>query len=77
MPPSDLSSCIFEVFASVLPGEVDADTDFFDAGGDSMAAEQVLMTLSSRLGLDLPGWLLLDHPTVTSLSAALSDIMRG
>lgn len=77
MPAPDLSGHILEVFASVLPGDVDADTDFFDAGGDSMAAEQVLMALSSHVGLDLPGWLLLDHPTVTTLSAALADIMRG
>jgi acyl carrier protein len=51
-----------------VPGD---DEDFFDAGGDSLAAENVLLTLSAQLSTELPGWVLLDHPTVRGLAAAL------
>jgi hypothetical protein len=57
--------------AKALNQEIAENEDFFDAGGDSLAAEQVLLSLSASLQFDVPGWLLLDHPSAAELAAAI------
>ncbi|MET9107938.1 MupA/Atu3671 family FMN-dependent luciferase-like monooxygenase [Streptomyces zhihengii] len=48
-----------------------ADEDFFDLGGDSIAAIRVVAELNSRLGGSLPVNLVYLHPTVDALASAL------
>jgi hypothetical protein len=55
-------------FADTLGRPIPDSEDFFTAGGDSLAAEHVMTTLSAALSLDLPVWLLLDHPTAPDLA---------
>jgi thioesterase domain-containing protein/NADP-dependent 3-hydroxy acid dehydrogenase YdfG len=43
------------------------DDDFFDLGGDSLLAVQVVYRMGSVLGRDLPGHLLIEHPTLGSV----------
>lgn len=72
MPDTTLEDRIRAAFAEALgtlPGD---DEDIFDAGADSLAVENVLSGLSADLSMDLPGWILLDNPTVRSLAAALA-----
>lgn len=69
---TDLVHTIATLFAEVLDRDVQPGDDFFDLGGDSLAAEELLTRLSARLGTDLPGWLLLDHPSPEALADILS-----
>ncbi|MBT9491179.1 MAG: amino acid adenylation domain-containing protein [Paucibacter sp.] len=48
------------------------DDDFFDLGGDSLAALSILGALEDSLGRPLPLQLLTEHPTVARLAQALS-----
>ncbi|WGW03640.1 acyl carrier protein [Tropicibacter oceani] len=74
MKAEQLQALVQKGFSEVLGRDVDAQTDFFDAGGDSLAAERLLLGLSKALGVELAGWMVLDHPTPEALSAALGQI---
>ena len=69
----DLQTEIQKIFSDVLNLTVGVNQDFFAAGGDSLAVEQVLTAISARLSIDVPGWALLDHPSASALAAFLSD----
>lgn len=71
MTPDGIADTVREAFAEALGRAISDADDFFAAGGDSFAAEQALTALSVRLSLDLPVWLLLDHPTVGEFAAAI------
>lgn len=74
---TDLAPRIAAAFSQVFGREVGADADFFELGGDSLAAEDLLTLLSACLDMDLPGWLLLDHPTPKALARVIADSARG
>jgi hypothetical protein len=65
-----LQAIILDIFIDALGLPLGADEDFFAAGGDSLMAEQVLAALSARLSQEVPGWLLIDHPTAATLAGA-------
>ncbi|MCV2352100.1 non-ribosomal peptide synthetase [Paucibacter sp. Y2R2-4] len=46
--------------------------NFFDLGGDSLAALSILGSMEERLGRTLPLQLMADHPTIAELAQALS-----
>jgi acyl carrier protein len=48
---SDVLRVVIEIYRSVLPAgtEVDADTDFFDAGGHSMTAARAVARIRQAL----------------------------
>jgi acyl carrier protein len=71
-----LNQLVRTAFTEALKIQVDDETAFFDAGGDSLAAETVLTSLSKDLGFELPGWLLLDYQTVPELSAAILEMTK-
>ena len=48
------------------------EQNFFDLGGDSLAALAILGAMEERLGRRLPLQLIVDHPTVRQLAFALS-----
>ncbi|SBT65696.1 Non-ribosomal peptide synthetase component F [Micromonospora sediminicola] len=65
---------IAEVWRQVLRiDEVARYDDFFDLGGDSLLAGQVLNRLRRRAGTRLPLRLLFDHPRLADLAVALSS----
>lgn len=66
-----LSTLIRQFMSDALGHELAEDANFFDAGGDSLGAEEVLSALAAHLKTEIPGWLLLDHPTATGLAHAL------
>ena len=51
---------------------VGLEQNFFDLGGDSLAALAILGAMEERLGRRLPLQLIVDHPTVRQLAFALS-----
>ncbi len=72
-PDQGLEAGIAEVFSSVLRvAPVGRDDDFFDLGGDSLAAEQIAMALKARLDVDLPLSALFDHTTPGELAGWIS-----
>ncbi|MEU9075078.1 non-ribosomal peptide synthetase [Kitasatospora sp. NPDC048538] len=50
------------------------DADFFDLGGNSLAAARVRSRLSAATGVEVPLHLVFDHPTVASLAAAVAAL---
>ncbi|HEY9313897.1 amino acid adenylation domain-containing protein, partial [Williamsia sp.] len=67
----DVQEALAELFADVLgiPAvEIGADHNFFDLGGTSLTATQLVSRVNRHLGTDLPVKMVFDHPTVTALA---------
>lgn len=47
--------------------------NFFDLGGDSLAAVTLLASIEKMVGHKVPFYLVTEHPTIESLAAALTD----
>ena len=67
-----LQSIVNCLVADVIGEGVDADTPLMDAGLNSAAAIQLTTALEETLAADLPGTLVFDYPTVTSLVTYLT-----
>ncbi|MGH9028911.1 MAG: phosphopantetheine-binding protein, partial [Acidimicrobiales bacterium] len=53
--------------------EIDLDDDFFEIGGDSLRALSLVTEISRHLKLDVPVWLVVEHPTVRAMARALGE----
>lgn len=49
-------------------------SDFYEAGGDSMTAFQIVRRLSSAMGVEVPVALVFACPTPADLAAAVGDL---
>lgn len=68
----DMQDAVAAAFAGVFPAaEVTPDSDFFDLGGDSVAALQLTLHLEDVLGWPVHPSLLIHHPVVSALAEAL------
>jgi acyl carrier protein len=76
---SSMRQFVREAWIDVLGDDRFADVDrFFDIdGGDSLTAVQVMVTMSSRLASPLAVRLILTHPTVEELAAAIAKEVVG
>ena len=78
VPLSEIGTEIAQVWSKVLkqpkPGEND---DFFDAGGDSLAAQTFVLDLEERLNVTLPANILFESPTFTELETAVSKLIAS
>ncbi|SEK57678.1 amino acid adenylation domain-containing protein [Nonomuraea pusilla] len=73
-PRTDLESLLAEVLGTVLGVEkVGVDDSFFDLGGQSLLALNLVSALREAHGLDLPVHVLFETPTVAGLAAYLGD----
>jgi amino acid adenylation domain-containing protein len=71
--PTALEDSVREVWAEVLgAGDYDSGTAFFDAGGDSLTAMQVVSRLRARHGALSMGTFL-SVPTISGVARALAD----
>jgi acyl carrier protein len=52
---------------------IDPDENFFDLGGDSLRAVELMAEIETLSGRELPVTLLFEAPSVSALSAALHD----
>jgi long-chain acyl-CoA synthetase len=77
-PRSDLERAIAAVWGEVLDvGMVGAGDNFFDIGGDSLAATRIAAELRERLGVDLDTVAVFEAPTVAELAEHLRDSGAG
>ncbi|WP_157535112.1 non-ribosomal peptide synthetase [Nocardia inohanensis] len=78
-PATPVEEIVAGVFADVLGVErVGADDDFFELGGNSLVATQVVARLGAAVGGRVPVRALFETPTVTALATAIeSQTRRG
>lgn len=68
------SELVGNLWREMLPvTTLDPDANFFDAGGSSLLAMQMLARLERSLNREIPLAILIDHPTVSGLAKALCD----
>jgi enterobactin synthetase component F len=73
-----MEALVAEVFGAVFPdARIGPDSDFFDLGGDSVAAMQVVLHLEERLARPVHPSSLLHNPEVAQLAAALAAETAG
>ncbi|MFI6367083.1 amino acid adenylation domain-containing protein [Nocardia sp. NPDC050630] len=70
-PASPGEEIVASVFADVLDigGPVGADDDFFELGGDSLAATRVAARIGAALDATIPASMIFEAPTVARLAA--------
>jgi amino acid adenylation domain-containing protein len=75
-PATPTERTVIDVWATVLGPDhrPSPTTHFFEAGGHSLHATQVMARLRDRLGLDLPLRLLFENPTPRALAARLDEL---
>ena len=72
-PPRDeVEERLVRLWRDVLEVPVGVDDDFYDLGGDSLAAAEVIAALEADTGRSLSGSLLLRAPTIAQLAVALN-----
>jgi natural product biosynthesis luciferase-like monooxygenase protein len=71
--PGALVGAVHDSFAKALGVAVDDDVSFFDLGGDSLVAVQVVLDLRAELGCDLSLRDFVNNPTVRHLTSLLAS----
>ncbi len=75
-PESDLERSIVSIWERVLRTEpISTDDDFFALGGDSLAALEMMSSLSEVTQQDLPDDLAFHHSTPRSLAIAIGELV--
>lgn len=77
-PASKLERELLAAWEDVLPQRpIGVHDNFFDLGGDSLAAVNILVGIEQRLGRRVPMYFLTEYPTIERLAAALVDEPGG
>jgi acyl-CoA synthetase (AMP-forming)/AMP-acid ligase II/acyl carrier protein len=73
-PHGGIEAAVLAVWREVLArADFGLGEDFFDLGGHSLAAAQVVSRLRDLFAVELPVTAVFDHPTVVELAAAVQD----
>lgn len=78
--PDELPELVAAIFRDVLRDDtLDADSDFFEAGGDSLAAFQITARIGAAVGTEVAVALVFAYPTPAELASvvALDDAAAG
>jgi acyl carrier protein len=68
---------VTSIWSGVLSSDdIDADTDFFAAGGNSMTATLAIYRLRDWFGIDLPLMLIFEFSTVAELARAIDELIE-
>jgi amino acid adenylation domain-containing protein len=74
-PEGELEEMIADIWSELLAiDRIGRSDNFFEIGGHSLLAMQVMTRIQSLLSVDVPIQWLFDHPTVAQLSAELDDL---
>ncbi|HEY0844904.1 MAG TPA: amino acid adenylation domain-containing protein [Noviherbaspirillum sp.] len=73
---NELERRLLEIWRELLPSQVDADTDFFVAGGNSLLAMGAARRIAQQLGHTCAALQFFQTPTVRTMAAALA-MSRG
>ena len=77
VPRSDIEKLLTEIWAEVLAVDrVGIHDNFFDLGGDSLAASRVLSRVLQSFKLQLPVKALFDAPTVARMAEVVNEAHR-
>lgn len=75
-PRTSLERYLTRIWNEVLGLEkTGVDDDFFDLGGHSVLAAQVVTRIKATLGLDLPPHILFEKPTVSELAVLVTKML--
>ncbi|MBN8955412.1 MAG: AMP-binding protein [Rhizobiales bacterium] len=73
-PVSNLESALLRLWRETLESEaVGLDDDFFEMGGDSLMAVEMLLEVEKIVGHSIPESMLVDHPTIAQLARGLAS----
>ncbi|MCZ4521274.1 amino acid adenylation domain-containing protein [Rhodococcus ruber] len=76
-PITDTEHLVAEIFAELLGSDrVGLDDNFFENGGNSLVATQVVARLGSALGKRLPARMVFESPTVVALAKSADSAGR-
>jgi acyl-coenzyme A synthetase/AMP-(fatty) acid ligase/thioesterase domain-containing protein/acyl carrier protein len=70
-PASDIERRLVEIWQELLEVPVGVGEDFFDLGGDSLLAMELLIEIEERLGCSLTPEALLETPTIRGLAKTI------
>ncbi|GAA2824294.1 acyl carrier protein [Kribbella solani] len=77
MTESEVQVAVAEVWAEVLGVEGASDArDFFELGGDSLKAIELLFALEQRVGVEVDAGQLLEHPSLGELQDYVASQSR-
>jgi SagB-type dehydrogenase family enzyme len=75
---SKLEDVVLTTYREILRlDHIGLNDDFFNIGGDSLAATRLARRLADHLGLSLSAKLVFEHATARDLAAALDDLVAG
>src|SRR6266852_8146180 len=73
---SATQAVVAQVWSDVLQiGEIDATKNFFDLGGDSLKAIEVISRLQAALHVELPLIAFFEDPTIAHLAAVAEELL--
>ncbi|WP_344748421.1 phosphopantetheine-binding protein, partial [Streptosporangium vulgare] len=73
-PRGDVETAIARLWSEVLGGErIGVDDDFFELGGNSLIAVQLIALIRKELGVRLPMRSLFEEPTVAGVTALIEQ----
>jgi len=78
LPRSDLEAAVAATWQDVLGlPDVGVHDDFFDLGGHSLAATQIVARLQDSFDVELPPTAVFERPTVAELAATVSEAVTA
>lgn len=76
--PVHLEDAVHGIWADILGlDNISPDSDFFDLGGDSILALNMLFRVHGDLGVELPPDTLFENPSLRLFTAAVSEAKSG
>ena len=76
-PRNDLEAAVAEIWSESMGiAQVGVTDDFFQIGGDSLVAVQLLATVRAKLGVRLPMRSIFEEPTVAGVAARIEELRR-
>jgi acyl carrier protein len=74
----DLTATLIRIWSEVLAvSDVDPDDDFFDLGGNSLVAVQLIVRVREAVGVRMPMRALFEGPTVAGMAALVGQLRES